>query len=248
MDGEGKGNYRERLSEVKRSLFLKLRWKLYSWSGIVTLSAHVSTHRPTAAHDIVEAEHIVIIFPFEWECDERVRGMGRRKLCPFFVKLFEYISLTPRTTRFFHFLCCREKHRTMDRFAWSFSLLPAFSADRSVKILIFAFSVNPLASHLRVFVVVKNINKKKKRNERCWMDFSSLLIASLTDSSIEKLSRIWDATSFLWRASREKSLIAGWWYETSERTREKKNLASTKKTIETFFVISFLSEHEFCRI
>lgn len=138
-------------------------WPRYSWRCVMYMTVI-----------------LVIIFIFEWQRIERIwsRNTGRtgRIFCPLFIKLhkrefsfliasyFEYIFLHPPFTSP---CCCRGKHWTMD-FAWSsFSSLFAFSADRSVEILIFVFPRHqPLRSPPSRFLSSWETWGTKKKKEK----------------------------------------------------------------------------------
>lgn len=204
MIEEGKVNYRERLSEVKRSLFLRLRWNFFSWSWIVTLCAHVSTHRPHRStrycRSRAYSDYISIWMGMWWTYEE-----GEKKTLSVFRQAFWIHFTHPPSNLLSPFLVLQnEKHRTMDRFAWSFSLLPAFFCWPFGENIDFRFlrqpSRKPPSRFCRREEQKEQKEKKRKMLNKLFISFSFLLISSLTDSSIEKLSRIWDATSFLWRA------------------------------------------------
>lgn len=160
-------------------------------------------------------------------------------------RILNTFSSTPFTSP----CCCRGKHWTMD-FAWlSFSSLFAFSADRSVEILIFVFPRHqPLRSPPSRFLSsweTWGTKKKKEKKTLLMLDrhfmlkvFSVLLSFPTPNppgfiSAVQKLSRTWDATSvsqvYNRTAHSKKRMIAGWRYETYKRTRE------DEKTFKKYF-------------
>lgn len=228
----------------------------------VMCCAHVSTHHSLRhrnddddeAHSLVygspSSDYISIWIGMRWTCEEEnfpfafsssYTNMNFHFLSH---RFFEYISLFPPL-----------EHRTMGFRLPAFLRLLLLTVRWKYRFSVFFPSTSTpfLARHLRVLFChrqeheKRSKKKKKKKKKKLDGHFMSsvfsrhpqLLAQSSWVRTRAKLSRIWDATSISHLCD---STIAGWWYETKVRWSEHK-----KTAIETFFVISFLSEHRAAR-
>lgn len=200
-------------------------------------------------------------------CEGKGKGWTWRSCCPYFVKLhkrefsflitshFEYIS--PHSSHPSAFSCSREKHHTID-LAWTFSSLFAFSADRSVFggniDFCFPSTSTPL---LATFACLSswgtwNNNKKKMMLRRCWIELSAEIYFFTTKSPTFNSGRLIQKAlanrrrDISFSSIMTKRKAQGKYCRVNndlgrDVQKEWERKTSTKRTIETFYVMSFLS-------
>lgn len=191
----------------------EMKWGRESWRSAHTFQ-HFTPRNTRCCRSTAYSDYIHIWMGMRWTCEERFSrkrktfgGMGWN-FCPFFVKLFEYIPSSP-----FHYLpwrfsffYCREKHRTMDRFCLLVFFAPRFFCWPFGGNIDFRFLRQPSRKPPSRFCrreAKKKIRKRRKTKDEVdaeWtFDFSICLslLRSCSSFFARKLSRTWDATSFL---------------------------------------------------